>query len=121
MSPRQRRAGGGSVLWTLFLYELRMLVRDTRTLLIAVAAPLVIFPIMILVSRTVERRDQAQIEQATYRYAVIGTEVASFPVAVTCPGTGCNSRTYPARDQDGAEACAEASDPTCEVEGDACP
>src|SRR5688572_31982924 len=53
-----------------------MLARDTRTLLIAVVAPLFLFPAWILVSRSVERRDQRRIEEATYRYAVVGTEEA---------------------------------------------
>jgi sodium transport system permease protein len=78
VSPPERRPGhrGGGVLATLYLYELRMLARDTRTLLIAIGAPLFLFPVMILVSRAVERRDQREIEEATYRYAVIGTEEA---------------------------------------------
>jgi sodium transport system permease protein len=64
------------VLGTLYRYELRMLARDTRTLLIAIVAPLFLFPAMILVSRSVERRDQRRIEEATYRYAVMGSEDA---------------------------------------------
>lgn len=68
--------GGGGVLGTLFRYELRMLLRDRRTLLIAVAAPLVLFPAMVLLSRAVERRDQRRLQEATYRYAVTGSEQA---------------------------------------------
>ena len=52
---------------------------------------------------------------------VIGTSLQHFPVAVTCPHTGCNQRTYPARDQDSAEKCAEALSPGCTVEGGPCP
>jgi sodium transport system permease protein len=64
------------VLGTLYRYELRMLARDTRTILIAIVAPLFLIPAMILLSRTVERRDQRRIEEATYRYTVMGTEEA---------------------------------------------
>lgn len=67
---------GVGVLGTLYRYELRMLLRDVRTILIAVAAPLVLFPFMLMVSRAVERRDQRRIEEATYRYAITGSEPA---------------------------------------------
>lgn len=53
--------------------------------------------------------------------AVIGSQVEDFPVAVTCPSTGCNQRTYPARDQQSAVDCAEATNPTCEAEAGVCP
>ena len=65
---------GGGVLATLYRYELTMLLRDSRTILIAVVAPLVLFPVLIFMSRAVERRDQQRVEEATYRYAVIGSE-----------------------------------------------
>ena len=65
---------GTGVLATLYRYELRMLFRDTRTILIAVVAPILLFPLLIAITRTVERRQTAAIEQATYRYAVTGTE-----------------------------------------------
>lgn len=68
------RARGGGVLATLYGYELRMLMRDTRTILIAVVAPLALFPVLIFVSRTVEERDRRRIEDATYHYAVTGPE-----------------------------------------------
>jgi sodium transport system permease protein len=56
----------------LLAYELRMLFRDTRTVLIAVVAPLVLFPGMIWVMRTVEEREERRLEETTYRYAVVG-------------------------------------------------
>ncbi len=66
--------GGGGVLGTLYRYELRMLLRDTRTIAIAVVAPLLLFPVLILLAREAERRREAVIERATYRYALTGTE-----------------------------------------------
>ena len=61
---------------TLFRYEIRMLLRDTRTILIAVVAPLVIFPVMIVITNIVEERDQRRLEEATYSYAVTGARAA---------------------------------------------
>ena len=45
----------GSVLRTLFAYEMRMLLRDRRTLMIAVVAPVILFPVMIFVMLAIER------------------------------------------------------------------
>jgi hypothetical protein len=51
---------------------------------------------------------------------VIGLTYQEFSFAVTCPHTGCNQRTYKARDQDSAEKCAEATSLGCTVEAGAC-
>ena len=61
-------------LWTIFRYELAMLLRDTRTLMIAVVAPLVLFPLFIFVTNRVEQREERRMEEAVYRYAVVGSE-----------------------------------------------
>jgi len=65
--------GGRGVLGTLFKYEIRMLLRDTRTILIAVVAPLIMFPAYILVMNHVESREQRALEEETYTYTVIGS------------------------------------------------
>jgi sodium transport system permease protein len=64
---------GPSVLGTLFRYEMRMLLRDTRTILIAIVAPLVMFPAYILVVNYVDSREQQALEEETYVYAVYGS------------------------------------------------
>ena len=61
-------------LWTMFRYEITMLLRDTRTLLITVVAPLVLFPLFIFASNRVERSETQRLEQAEYRYTVVGSE-----------------------------------------------
>lgn len=63
-----------NVLGTLLRNELRMLLRDRRTLLVAVGAPLLLFPLLLLVGDAVEGRDRRRIEQATHRWAAIGGE-----------------------------------------------
>ena len=68
------RPTGQGVLGTLFRHEIRMLLRDTRTILIAVVAPLVIFPLYILILNFVEDREQQALEEETYSYAVMGSE-----------------------------------------------
>ncbi len=71
---RNSRAQG--VLGTLFAYEIRMLLRDTRTILIAVVAPLIIFPTYILVLNRVDSREQQALEEETYTYALMGNRAA---------------------------------------------
>lgn len=66
------------VLRTLYGHELRMLVRDRRTVMIAVLAPLILFPIMIFGMRAIEEREQKGIDETVFRYAVVGSEA---PVA----------------------------------------
>lgn len=64
---------GGGALGILFRYEIKMLLRDTRTILITVAAPLVVFPAYILGMNFVEKREQEALREASYTYTVIGT------------------------------------------------
>ncbi len=62
---------------TLLRNELRMVLRDTRTVLIAVVAPLVLFPLMIFALNWVEERETTRLETQTYAFAVVG-ERADF-------------------------------------------
>lgn len=63
-----------SVLRTLYRYELKMLARDKRALMIAVVAPLVIFPAAIWITKEAEARETRTLETMTFRYAVTGSE-----------------------------------------------
>ena len=65
-----------SVLGTLFRYEIKMLLRDRRTMFIAVVAPLILFPLVIFALRFVERSDRRRIDETTYLYAVTGNQEA---------------------------------------------
>ncbi len=60
-------------LWTLLRFELKMLLRDRRTILIAVVAPLFLFPALIFVMRSVEQSEERRLEEATYEYALKGS------------------------------------------------
>ncbi|HMB70921.1 MAG TPA: hypothetical protein VKU85_16520, partial [bacterium] len=62
------------VLATLFRYEMKMLLRDRRTVLFAVVGPLVLFPVLMLAVRTVDRSESRRLEETTYRYAIEGDE-----------------------------------------------
>lgn len=58
--------------WTIFRNELRMVLRDTRTVLIAVVTPLVLFPLLIFATNYVEDRETERLETTTYELAVTG-------------------------------------------------
>lgn len=66
-------AGSGSV-GTLYRYELKMLLRDRRTILFSVVLPLVILPVFILIIRFTDTRAEERREARTYEYAVVGSE-----------------------------------------------
>ena len=73
---RNSRAQG--VLGTLFAYEIRMLLRDTRTILIAVVAPLIIFPTYILVTgKTFEQGKGSRPLQAIAEIALPDLQLAN--------------------------------------------
>lgn len=57
---------------TILLNELRMVLRDTRTVLIAVVAPLVLFPAVLFAMNWVEERETRRLETRTYSFALIG-------------------------------------------------
>jgi sodium transport system permease protein len=77
--------------------ELRMLLRDTRTILIAVVAPLALLPAYILITGFVENREAERIESATYTYALVGPEAAwgarTVAAAVALPADSGEVRT----------------------------
>jgi sodium transport system permease protein len=99
VAPRAER-GDGSVLKTLFAYEMRMVLRDRRTLMIAVVAPVILFPLMILVMRAVDRSEEARLGAATYVYGVDGSHAAearawvegALALAVERDSTGAEHR-----------------------------
>ena len=70
----RKRYGDRGVLTTLFVYEIKRLLRDTRMILIAVVAPPVLFPFIIFVMRWVERSEQRRLAETVYEYAVVGDE-----------------------------------------------
>ena len=69
MSAPERKG----VLGTLFRYEIKMLLRDRRTVLIAIVAPLIMIPAYILLMNFVESREEQALEEAVYDFAVVGS------------------------------------------------
>lgn len=71
------------ILVTLFLTELRMLLRDRRVLLMSVVVPILIMPLMMLGSRTSVKQREQKLREMTCRYAVSGPEAAAVRQLMT--------------------------------------
>ncbi len=59
---------------TLFRYELRVLLRDRRTVIFSILLPLAILPLVFFLSHKMEQSREAKLQVMTYRYAVSGPE-----------------------------------------------
>ncbi len=74
-----------TVVATLFRTELRMLVRDRRTVVFSILLPLVIMPIMLFATSGMQRARHKKLENTIYQYAVTGRQadaVRAFIAAI---------------------------------------
>ena len=67
-----RLAGRGGALGTLFRFEIKMLLRDRRTLVVSVLLPVVVLPGILLVSHKVDQAHKRRIAAASFTYTVTG-------------------------------------------------
>ena len=58
----------------LLIHELRMLMRDRRTVILAVGIPLLMMPIILYAMKSINERRERTLEETVYKYAVTGTE-----------------------------------------------
>jgi sodium transport system permease protein len=58
----------------LFANELRMLLRDRRTIIVAIVLPLVIYPVIVYATKTTSERREKNLAATVYRYAVVGSQ-----------------------------------------------
>ena len=61
---------------TLFRTELRMMLRDRRTLIMSVVLPAVVMPLMLTASHRMEQRRERKLAETTYAYAVVGSRAS---------------------------------------------
>ncbi len=57
----------------LLIHELRMLLRDRRTIILAVALPLVLLPVILYAMKSIGRSLDKKLEETIFAYAVTGT------------------------------------------------
>jgi ABC-type Na+ efflux pump permease subunit/membrane protease YdiL (CAAX protease family) len=58
----------------LLIHELRMLLRDRRTVILAIALPLFLMPLILYAIRSISESREKKLEEIIYKYAVTGTE-----------------------------------------------
>jgi sodium transport system permease protein len=67
----------------IFGHELRMLLRDRRTLVIAVLLPLVIWPVMFFAMKQTNERREKNLAATVYKYGVIGSQAEQVRQLIT--------------------------------------
>jgi sodium transport system permease protein len=63
-----------AIVATLFRNEMRMVLRDRRTIVTAVVLPLVVMPLMLFGSSWTQKKHERALETTVYRYAVTGSQ-----------------------------------------------
>jgi sodium transport system permease protein len=58
----------------LFRHELRMLLRDRRTLFVAIVLPLILYPVIFFASKSTTERREKNLAATVYKYAVTGSQ-----------------------------------------------
>src|SRR5881397_2204602 len=66
-----------NTIWVLLSHELRMLVRDRRTVILSFVLPIAVMPLMVFGTRYVNQRRTKSLDETTYRYAITGSDAES--------------------------------------------
>jgi sodium transport system permease protein len=67
----------------IFANELRMLLRDRRTIVVAILLPLLLYPLMIYAARTTTARRERNLAATVYQYAVTGSQAEQVRELIT--------------------------------------
>jgi sodium transport system permease protein len=68
---------GSSIIGTLYANELRMVLRDRRTIVTSIVLPLLVMPLMLFGSNWAQQKRQRTLEETTYSYAVTGSKASA--------------------------------------------
>ncbi len=71
-----------AIVFALFRNELRMILRDKRTIITAVLLPLIITPLMLAGSSHTRKKREATLQSKVYQFAITGTNVAEIRTVV---------------------------------------
>jgi sodium transport system permease protein len=66
-----------SALGTLYVNELRMVLRDRRTIVMSIVVPLMVMPLMLFGSHWSQQKRQRTLAETTYAYAITGSEAGA--------------------------------------------
>ena len=65
---------GDSALGILYRHEMRMVLRDRRTMIVSVLLPLAVMPLMFVMMNRVQKAREERLEVKTYSYAIGGSQ-----------------------------------------------
>jgi ABC-type Na+ efflux pump permease subunit/membrane protease YdiL (CAAX protease family) len=68
---------------TLFVTEIRMVLRDRRTIVTSIVLPLLIMPLMLFISSWINKRHEKKLQNTVYRYAVTGSQTGFVRALIT--------------------------------------
>jgi sodium transport system permease protein len=83
----------------LLLHELRMLLRDRRTVVLAIVLPLMTMPLILFATKYMGERRDRKLRDTTYSYAVTGTEQAKLRSIIAAAGAALRQAPWPASDK----------------------
>jgi len=63
-----------TTVWVLFIHEMRMLLRDRRTVVMALVLPMAIMPVMLFGTKKMQEIRLARLGKTVYRYAIVGSQ-----------------------------------------------
>jgi sodium transport system permease protein len=66
----------------LLVHELRMLLRDRRTVILALAIPLLLMPVLLYSTKAMSDSREKRLQETVYTYAVTGTEAAKVQALI---------------------------------------
>jgi sodium transport system permease protein len=67
----------------LLVHELRMLLRDRRTVILALAIPLLLMPVILYSTKSMSDSREKKLQETVYTYAVTGTEAAKVTALIS--------------------------------------
>jgi len=78
----------GPFVAALYRTELRMMLRDRRTIVMSIVLPLVVMPIMLFASHAMNVRRERRLAETVYEFAVTGPAAAEARAVVANAGPG---------------------------------
>ena len=91
-----------NIVGAIFRNEIRMLLRDRRTIVIGVFLPLIIYPLMIYANRVTTHRRERNLTETLYKYAVTGSQAEQVRELIARGETAAAEKGAPQGDEVGS-------------------
>jgi len=73
-NPIKMKNTRSKLIYTILRHEIRMLLRDRRTIIFSILLPLVVMPFFLFIQYNIQDKQKQKLEVTTYRYAVAGSQ-----------------------------------------------